>query len=83
MEVHPGITAIIILGPRLVGVPRLEALQAGGSLNQAAIDGEVLVRQQAAFMGVGYHLVEQLLSHLVLKQALAVLGEDGGVEAGF
>src|SRR5438045_2386435 len=60
-----------------------EALEAGRRLNQRAVYRKVRVGQQPAPVGLDNHLVEELLSHLVLEQPLAILGEGARVEARF
>jgi hypothetical protein len=63
----------------LVGILGLEALVRGPRLDQRAVDREVLVRQQRFDLGLFQQLGHELVEHLALLKALAVLGEGGGV----
>jgi len=82
-EVDCRVTRIIRRLVRRGRVFRLETLEAGGRLDQRAVDGEVLVRKQTQCRGLADHLVEELLRDHVLQQAAAVLAEGGLVKAWF
>src|SRR5258708_30773387 len=62
-------------------VLRTEALEAGRSFDQRAVDGEVFIAQQPQPSCLAHHFVEELLGHVMLEQPLAVLSERGRVEA--
>jgi len=81
MEVHRRVARIIVCPGGRVPIPSREALEARRSLDQGAVHREVLVGQQAAFMGLGHHFIKELLAHSVLQQPLTVLGEHRGIEA--
>ncbi len=66
MEVHRGIARVIVGGRGRVTVPGFEALQTGRRLNQRAIHGEVLIRQQAPPVRFQYHFTEQCLAYPML-----------------
>src|SRR5699024_10222478 len=56
-------------------VPRPKALLRGPSLNQGAIDAEVLIAHQITPARLLDHLGEQGRNHLVLKKSVLVLAE--------
>src|SRR4051812_41646653 len=80
MEVDRRVTGITVGSRWRFAVLRSEALEAGRRLNQRAVHREMLIREQSPRVGPADHLIKELLPDLVLEQALAVLGEDGGVE---
>ena len=80
-EVHRRVARIVVRGGRCRCVPGPEALEPGGGLDQGPVHAEVLVRQQPLPVGRPHHLVEQGPAHIVVHQALSVLGDDRGVEA--
>src|SRR5689334_20651941 len=61
-------------------VLRLEALQGGPRLQQRAIDGEVVRREQVAAFGLVAHGDEELAHGVVFQQPRTVLAERAGVE---
>ena len=80
MKVHRGVAPVAVVRGR-GSVSRLEALEARSRLDQRAVHGEVLVRQQASPVRRQDHLIGELLTHSVLQQPLPVLREHRGVEA--
>ena len=84
MEVHPPIAGrAVAVGP-LAGrlVSGSEALEAGRGFDQRAVHGEVLIAQQVQLIGLRDHRIKELAGDVVLEQSLAILGEDGRIEAG-
>jgi len=53
-----------------------EALLAGPGLDQRAVHGEVLARQQTLLAGLLQHPGEEGLGHLSFQQAVPILGKD-------
>ena len=81
LEVDAGVAGVV--GRSAAPVVRgPEVLEAGGGLDERAVDGEVLVREQPPRLALGQDRIEEALGHLVPQGALAVLAEDGGIEAG-
>jgi hypothetical protein len=80
VEVDRRVAWIAIRG-KWLPILGLEALQTGGRLDQRAVQGEVLVGEQPPRVRPANHLVEELLPDFVLQETLAILGEDGRVEA--
>src|SRR5438105_7801704 len=80
-EVDRWVTRIIRRRIRGWLVLRPKALQAGGSLDQRAVDRKVLVRKQPQTVSLSDHLIEELQRDLLLQQATAVFAECGLVEA--
>ena len=65
---------------RVLLVARVVALERGPGLQQRAVHGEVVGGEQPAPPRLGHHLREEGAGDVVLEQAVAVLGEAGGVE---
>src|SRR5712692_5004806 len=57
----------------------LEALLPCPRLDERAVDGEVLVRQQVSRPGLRQHALEERLGDVALEQPLTVLGEHRGI----
>jgi hypothetical protein len=64
---------------RAAAVLRPERLHAGPSLDQRAVDREVLVGQQRLDLGLRQDRPQELGGDLALEQPVAVLGENGYV----
>jgi hypothetical protein len=77
VEIHRRVARII--GRRRGGVLALEALEAGPRLDQRAVNGEVLVREQVPLPRLGHHPIEKGARHLLAEQALPVLREHRGI----
>ena len=77
MEVDGGIPGVVGRGRRPARL--LEALQPGPGLDQRAIDGEVLGRDQLLGLGLRKHALEERARDVARQQPLPVLGEDRGV----
>ncbi len=75
------VTLIEIGGPALVvgRILRLDAFMAGPCLDQRAIDGEMLVRQQRPDILVLQQCLHEPSEQIALLQTLAVLCKRGGV----
>src|SRR3954469_3797098 len=82
MEVHPPIAGRAAVGP-LAGwlVSGSEALEAGRSFDQRAVNGEVFVAQQPQLSRLQHYRIKELAGDIMLEQSLAVLGKDGRIEA--
>ena len=78
-EIDRGV-ARIIRRVGVVGAPGLKALKTGPGLDQRAVHGEVLIREQPFALRDPHHDIEELRGHLVFHQPLAVLGERRGIE---
>src|SRR6185437_14913829 len=63
-----------VLGPK--------ALLTRPRLNQCAVDRKVLLRQQAPSISQPHHFSEQAFDHLMLQQAVAILGKGGVIPDG-
>jgi site-specific DNA recombinase len=83
MEVHAGVARIV--GRRRRGwlVLGTETLETGRSFNQRPVHREVLVRQQPQATGSQHDLIEELLTHAVFQQALAILAKGRRIETRF
>jgi hypothetical protein len=67
---------------RRLAVFAAKALVAGPRLQQGAIDGEVVVREQTTALSHLHDLMEELVSDGSLEQTVAILGEDSGCPDG-
>src|SRR5712675_215466 len=75
MKVHARVAGIIGWSLMVVSFA-LETLVSGPGLDQRAIDGKMLVREQALSARLIEHRVEKALRYLSHQQTLAILGED-------
>jgi hypothetical protein len=75
MKVHARVAWIIGRG-LLVAPFALETLMSGPRFDQRAVDGEMLVREQALGARLLGYRVEKALCYLAHQQALPVLRED-------
>jgi len=80
MEVHGGIARIIRGRGRRRGGLGVQALQRRPGLDQRAIHGDGLIRQQPGLLGVSHHGLEDAPGDVVLEQPLAVLAEGTVIE---
>src|SRR5271170_7177165 len=71
-----------IVGRTWLRVLARETLVPGPGLDQGAVDGEVLGREQALSPRLGHHLMKKGLRHFTRQQPLAVLGKDRHVPYG-
>src|ERR1700730_16494326 len=78
MKIHARVTGIVGRGLLVVSFA-LETLMSSPGLDQRAVDGKMLVREEALDTRLSEHRVEKALRYLGHQQTLAVLGEDGHV----
>jgi len=77
MEIDRGVAGVI--RGTAGGVRPLEALETGPGLDQRAVDGEVLIGEDAPAAGFRHHALEEGPGDVALQQPLAILREDGGI----
>jgi hypothetical protein len=78
-EVHTGIARVIRRLDRRRSGLRLETLLASPGFDQRAIDGEMLIGQEAMGLGLRQDLLEERRGHRACQQTVPVLGEDGHI----
>ena len=79
MEIHGRILRVVGRRPRRV--LRFETLVARPRLEQRAIDGEVLVRQQPVRLDGGQHFRKERVGDVAIEQPIAVFRKSGGGRA--